>query len=69
MQHQNFMTSANDEMFATQPRERTVPIPKSITAVPGYPRKLVVYKIAANFGTFVVGLKVGHTAKALKLNR
>ncbi len=48
MQHQNFMTSANDEMFATQPRERTVPIPKSITAVPGYPRKLVVYKIAAS---------------------
>ena len=28
-------------------RERTVPIPETITPVPGYPRKLVVYKMAA----------------------
>ena len=40
--------SANDERFATQPRDRTVPIPKSITSVPGYPRKLVVYRMAAS---------------------
>ncbi len=29
-------------------RERTVPIPETLTPVPGYPQKLVVYKIAAS---------------------
>ena len=48
MNQQNSITSANDEKFAPQSRERTVPIPKSITPVPGYPRKLVVYKMAAS---------------------
>ena len=35
-------------MFGAAPRERTVPIPESITPVPGYPRKLVVFKMAAS---------------------
>jgi hypothetical protein len=48
MHLQYSICSANDEKFAAQPRERTVPIPKSITSVPGYPRKLVVYKMAAS---------------------
>ena len=29
-------------------RERSVPIPGSITRIPGYPSKLVVYRIAAS---------------------
>ena len=37
--------AANDRL---SPRERTVPIPATITAVHGYPSKLVVYKIAAS---------------------
>ena len=37
--------AANDDRA---PRERTVPIPESITAVAGYPSKLVVFKIAAS---------------------
>ncbi len=37
--------AANDGAIA---RTRTVPIPTSITAVPNYPSKLVVYKIAAS---------------------
>lgn len=37
--------AANDRLI---PRERTVPIPATITAVHGYPSKLVVYKIAAS---------------------
>ena len=37
--------AAND---AEQPRSRTVPIPRTITPVPGYPQKLVVFKIAAS---------------------
>jgi hypothetical protein len=40
--------AANDAMFGAAPRERTVPIPNSITPVPGYPRKLVVFKMAAS---------------------
>ena len=40
--------SANEDQFASQPRERTAPIPKSITPVPGYPRKLVIFKMAAS---------------------
>ena len=38
----------NDATFGATPRERTVPIPESIRPVPGYPRKLVVFKIAAS---------------------
>jgi len=37
--------AANDSLIH---RTRTVPIPSSITAVPNYPNKLVVYKIAAS---------------------
>jgi hypothetical protein len=37
--------AANDGAIA---RTRTVPIPTSVTAVPNYPSKLVVYKIAAS---------------------
>ena len=37
--------AANDGVIS---RTRTVPIPTSITAVPNYPNKLVVYKIAAS---------------------
>jgi integrase len=32
----------------TQQRERTVPIPETLTPVPGYPQKLSVFKIAAS---------------------
>lgn len=38
----------NQSVFRTQARTRTVPIPSSITPVPGYPDKLVVFKIAAS---------------------
>ena len=42
-------SSANDgEGFSTPQRERSVPIRDSITRVPGYPNKLVVYRIAAS---------------------
>ena len=37
--------AANDRLIK---RTRTVPIPSSITAVPNYPNKLVIYKIAAS---------------------
>lgn len=40
--------AANDEFGARFLRERTVPIPDTITPVPGYPRKLVVFKMAAS---------------------
>ena len=40
--------AANDPVLRTQARERTVPIPATITPVPGYPRKLSVFKIAAS---------------------
>ncbi len=40
--------AANDDKVRTAPRERTVPIPSSITAVPGYPSKLSVFKMAAS---------------------
>ena len=40
--------AANDPVLRTHARERTVPIPATITPVPGYPRKLSVFKIAAS---------------------
>lgn len=41
--------AANDPGAPRPPvRERTVPIPETLTPVPGYPQKLVVYKIAAS---------------------
>ena len=40
--------SANDSHYKTRERERTVPIPSTITPVPGYPKKLVIYKITAS---------------------
>ncbi len=44
-----FVTEAqNDALFGKALRERTVPIPASITPVPGYPKKLVVFKMAAS---------------------
>ena len=39
--------AANDDSGAAK-RERTVPIPESITTVPGYPEKLCVYKMQAS---------------------
>jgi len=39
------ITAAND---AVRARTRTVPIPQTITPVPGYPSKLVVFKMAAS---------------------
>lgn len=32
----------------TRQRERTVPIPETITPVPGYPQKLIIFKMAAS---------------------
>jgi hypothetical protein len=44
----HFTTNAiNDPSFGKSPRDRTTPIPESITPVPGYPSKLVVFKMAA----------------------
>ena len=40
--------AANDPVLRAQERERTVPIPSTITPVPGYPRKLCVFKMAAS---------------------
>lgn len=40
--------AVNDSVYGAASRERTVPTPESITPVPGYPRKLVVYKMAAS---------------------
>ncbi len=40
--------AANDASWGSPLRERTVPIPETITPVPGYPRKLVVFKMAAS---------------------
>ncbi len=40
--------AANDATWGAALRERTVPIPETITPVPGYPLKLVVFKIAAS---------------------
>jgi hypothetical protein len=40
--------AANDTHMRSSQRERTVPIPTTITPVPGYPSKLSVFKIAAS---------------------
>ncbi len=40
--------AANDTHMHSSQRERTVPIPATITPVPGYPSKLSVFKIAAS---------------------
>jgi hypothetical protein len=40
--------ATNDATYQQQQRERTVPIPTSITPVPGYPQKLVLYKMEAS---------------------
>jgi len=41
--------AANDAMGLDRgDRERSVPIPRTITRIPGYPSKLVVYRIAAS---------------------
>ena len=40
--------AANDTHMRSSTRERTVPIPATITPVPGYPSKLSVFKIAAS---------------------
>ena len=40
--------AVNDSQYTLHKRERTVPIPSTITPVPGYPNKLVVYKMAAS---------------------
>jgi hypothetical protein len=40
--------AANEAVFDSQPRGRTVPILKTIMPVDGYPRHLVIFKIAAS---------------------
>lgn len=40
--------AANDAMVRTKQRERTVPLPETVTSVPGYPNKLSVFKMAAS---------------------
>ncbi len=42
------LKAINDEKFRSCSRDRTVPIPESITPIPGYPKKLVVFKMAAS---------------------
>lgn len=37
-----------DHPVQTRQRERTVPIPETMTPVPGYPQKLIVFKMAAS---------------------
>jgi integrase len=60
--------AANDQMHK---RERTVPIPNTITAVAGYPNKLVVFKIAASkfwqVRCFVAGRTHRRTTKTTSL--
>ena len=40
--------AANEPLYANGRRERTVPIPATITPIAGYPRKLVIFKMAAS---------------------
>lgn len=60
--------AANDQLHK---RERTVPIPNTITAVAGYPNKLVVFKIAASkfwqVRCFVAGRTHRRTTKTTSL--
>ena len=39
---------ATDPPAQTRLRERTVPIPETITPVPGYPQKLIIFKMSAS---------------------
>ena len=41
-------TAANETSYANGRRERTVPIPSTITPIAGDPRKLVIFKMAAS---------------------
>lgn len=52
------LDAANDNLHK---RDRTVPIPSTITAVAGYPNKLVVFKIAASKFWQVRCFVAGHT--------
>ncbi|WP_310644908.1 phage integrase SAM-like domain-containing protein [Limnohabitans sp.] len=60
--------AANEQLHK---RERTVPIPNTITAVAGYPNKLVVFKIAASkfwqVRCFVAGRTHRRTTKTTSL--
>jgi len=62
--------AANDQLHK---RERTVPIPNTITAVAGYPNKLVVFKIAASkfwqVRCFVAGRTHRRTTKTTSLKQ
>ena len=40
--------AANEPLYTSGQRERTVPIPSTITPIAGYPRKLVIFKMAAS---------------------
>lgn len=53
--------AANDELAYL--RHRTVPIPASITPVPGYPRKLVIFRTNASHYWQVRCFMKGHTYK------
>ena len=43
-----FATAVNDATFGQAQRGRTVPIPETITTLPGYPNKLVLFKMPAS---------------------
>ncbi len=62
--------AANDQLHK---RERTVPIPNTITAVVGYPNKLVVFKIAASkfwqVRCFIAGRTHRRTTKTTSLKQ
>ncbi len=62
--------AANDQLHK---RERTVPIPNTITAVAGYPNKLVVFKIAASkfwqVRCFIAGRTHRRTTKTTSLKQ
>ena len=48
MFHSNFLEAANASDFGRPSRHRSTPVVESLTPVPGFPRKLVVYKIPAS---------------------
>ena len=62
--------AANDDKNS---RDRTVPIPSTITAVAGYPNKLVVFKIAASkfwqVRCFIAGRTHRRTTKTTSLKQ